>query len=297
MPLIIFWLTPVLLLVIFLVVISQNKVSDKPKVFLVEPLLFLVKKWELARIEGDEKKTKRLLSYWLPGLEMQQSIIEQLTRQINVRPPIIPDKSIIILNQKTLPFWAEERELDLRGKKTSVLAGPISELIKYCDSDTKGPLSREQTEAWLKKIDNVYANGFLAVAFAESSSKEALNTRKYRLIGVTILEPGINTKNQQKIRQMSSIGKIKIISFLPAALAEHIMQKVFPSRKDAVISGLQLSKLTPKKQEEAMDSSTIFGEIDAKNRYYIARHFHRDNDVTVVSNVSSDSELPADNRI
>lgn len=297
MPLIIFWLTPVFLIVIFLIVLSQNKVSNKPKVFVVEPLLFLVKKWELARIEGDDKRTRRLMGYWLPGLEMQQSIIEQLARQIIVRPPIVPDKNITILNQKILPFWAEERELNVQGKKSSIIAGPISELIKYCDSDIKGKLSKEQVDAWLKKTDKVHSNGFLAVAFAESSSKEALETKKYKLVGLAILEPVLDKNAELKIRQMSSAGKIKIVSLLPATLAEQLMQKVFPSRKDTVISGGQLSKLSPKKQEDAMDNSTIFGEVAVKNRYYIARHFRRDNYLTIVSNVPGDSELPADNRI
>ena len=71
MPLIVFWLTPVILVVIFLIVMIQYKVSDKPKIFIVEPLLYLIKKWEMARIEGNEKNINRLFSYWLPGLEMQ----------------------------------------------------------------------------------------------------------------------------------------------------------------------------------------------------------------------------------
>ena len=159
---------------------TQHKVSNKPKIFIFEPLLYLVKRWEMARVEGDEKNTNRLFSYWLPGLEMQQSIVEQLVRQINFRLPVIPDKNITMLNQRTLPFWAEERELEIRGKKTSVLTGPISEVMKYCDVDMSGNLTREKTNKWLKKADDAYSNGFLAIAFAESSTKEALNNIKYK---------------------------------------------------------------------------------------------------------------------
>ena len=297
MPLIVFWLTPVILVVIFLIVMIQYKVSDKPKIFIVEPLLYLIKKWEMARIEGNEKNINRLFSYWLPGLEMQRSIIEQLVRQVNFRIPVIPDKKITILNQKTLPFWAEERELEIWGKKTSVLAGPISEVIKYCDVDVGGNLTKEKTNVWLKKADNAYANGFLALAFAESSTKEALDNIKYKFTGLMILEPVIDKKAEGTIRQMTAIGKVKIISFLPANFIEQLMQKIFPSRKDRIISGQELSKLSPKKQETAMDDGTIFGEITTKNRYYIAKHFHGKYNLTIASNIAVDDDLPADKRL
>ena len=297
MPLIIFWLTPVFLVVIFLIVLTQHKVSIKPKLFIIEPLLYLIKKWQLARIEGDEKNTRRLFSYWLPGLEMQRSIVEQLVRQVDFNRPVIPDESIAILNQRTLPFWAEERELELRAKKSSVLAGPISEVIEYCDADTRGKLTREDIDSWRKKADKAYANGFWALALAESSSAQALESKKYKLIGLMILEPVINKKAEAVLRRMTAVGQVKFLSFLPASFIERLVQKIFPSRKVQTINGQELSKLSPIKQEAAMDSKEIFGEMAAKNRYYIVRHYRSRYSLTVASLVPSDDELPADNRI
>jgi len=70
MPLIIFWLTPIVVAVVVLLFILTQRTKNKPKLFLVEPLLFLAKSYQIARLQGNEKVLRRLLELWLPGLEM-----------------------------------------------------------------------------------------------------------------------------------------------------------------------------------------------------------------------------------
>ncbi|MEX2361922.1 MAG: hypothetical protein WD544_01975 [Patescibacteria group bacterium] len=298
MPLIIFWLTPIVLVLVFLLVVFSQKPREKSKVFLVEPLLFLVGRWHLARFEGNETVLRRLLSYWQPGLEMQQSIVEQLVRQITISPPtVVPEKNLAILSQKTLLFWTEVRQIEQAGKTSSVIAGPISEVVEYCDADLAGPLTPEKRISWPSHAQTAAKNGFLTLALAEASSPDALLRKKFRLAGLLVLEPVLDDRAISQLRQAEALGKIRYLSVLPANLVEQIVEKVFPPARFKKISGEHLATLSPKEQENAVDQTEIFGEVGKKDRYFIARHLQRTGELNIATNLALDDDLPADRRL
>lgn len=297
MPIMIFWITPILVALIVLLFITQHKSSNKPKLFLVEPLLFLVKQWHLARIEGNEKLVRQYLSLWLPGLEMDKSLSEQLVRQIVSAPPLINPKQAVVLGQKRLPFWAEQRQVEINGKKTSLLLGSVEEVVSYCDADSSGPLTPGDRIAWPVKADKAHKNGYMTLAVAQSSTHDPLLRRKYKLIGVAILEPVINEGSLLKIRQMASLGQVRFMSLASPLLVADLMDKVFPGRKQTIVNVQELEEYEPVRQEKAIEGADIFGLAGSKNRHYIARYLQRSHHIILVSHLAMDDQLPSDTRL
>lgn len=297
MPIIVFWLTPVVLAIIFIIFLLSQTVGKKPKVFLVEPLFFLVQSWQLARFEGNQTRLRELLEDWLPGLELQQSIIEQLVRQIILTPPAIPTKDLTVLSQRTLTFWGEERTLEKSGKKISVLAGPISEVLSYCDADSNGPLAPEQRVNWAAKAETAHNNGFWTLALGESASPDAMLRKKYQLAGLLILEPMIDQQAVMKLREAAGLGEIRLISIAAGSFLHGLAEKVFPARPEKVVTGQELSTMSPSEQEKAVERATIYGEVGRNNRYWIARHLQRRARLLAFSRLPLDNDLPCDQRL
>jgi hypothetical protein len=298
MPIIVFWLTPVALaLVLLLVVLGQGGSRGRKKLFLVEPLLFLVGRYQLARCDGDQKRLLELLSDWLPGLELQQSLLEQIARQIVTTPPLVAPKEVEILSQRALSFWAEERLLRRHGKKYSVLAGPVSEVATYCDADPAGPLTPEKAVAWQAKADTAHRNGFWTLSLAESAAEDALLRKKYRLCGLLILEPVLDDRAVIQLRQAAGQGAVRFLSVAAGEFVATISERIFPSRREKVVSGFELSALSPKEQERSVEAATIYGAVGKNNRYWIARFLQQDYRLAAFSRVPLDDDLPAHDRL
>jgi hypothetical protein len=297
MPLVVFWLTPVVLVTVFLLYLLSRGPGKKRRIFLVEPLLFVFEKFRIARFIGSESELKKLLSYWLPGLELQQSLIEQVARQIESTPTLFAPKDITVLTQQSLPFWAELRQIDLSGKNLFVLAGPVTELINYCDADADGLVTPEKRVSWPATAETAHKNGFWTLALAYSSSPDAMLRKKFRLAGLIILEPVLKDQSVIEIRQAASQGEVRLISVMSAGFCQAILEKIFPELRVKAVSGPELSDMSPKGQERTIEAAKIYGEIGQKNRYWIARQLQRHGYLAVLSNLPLDNDLPADQRL
>lgn len=297
MELVVFWLTPVVLVVVFLLFLLSQRPNKKKRIFLIEPILFLFDKFKIARLIGNDSEIRKLLSYWLPGLELQQSLIEQIARQIEDSPPLIAPKDITILTQQPLPFWSELRQMEVSGKNLFVLAGPITELVNYCDADYDGPISPEKRVSWPATAETAHKNGFWTLALAHSSSPDAMLRKKFKLAGLIILEPVLKDQSVIEVRQAASQGDVRLISVASAGFCQAMMEKIFPDLKVKAVAGPDLSEMSPKDQERATEAAKIYGEANTKNRYWIARHLQRHGYLAVVSNLPLDADLPADQRL
>jgi hypothetical protein len=297
MPLVVFWLTPVVLVMVFLLFLISQRPHKRRRIFLIEPLLFLFEKFRVARSIGNEQQLKKLLSYWLPGLEMQQSVVEQLVRQIEDAPPLIAAKDTTVLTQQPLPFWAELRHLEVVGKSHFVLAGPISELINYCDADFDGPITQEKRVSWPGNAETADKNGFWTLALAESHSPDAMLRKKFKLAGLVVLEPVLNAQAVAEVRQAASQGEVRLLSVMSANFCQSLLEKIFPELKVKAVSGPELSEMSPRDQERLTEAAKIYGEVGQKNRYWIARQLQRHANTVVISKLPIDTDLPADQRL
>lgn len=294
MPLLIFWLTPVVLVLVLVLLLLRFQPKHKPKLILVEPLLLLVSQWHVSRVVGNEREVRRQISLWQDGLELSQSVIEQLARQIITKPSSMSNQSAI-LEQRRLPFWAEQRLIETIGKKSAVLCGPVNELLDYCNADDNGEMASEKRREWLDLAATAARNGFLALGFAETSGSSELAEKAYRFTGIAVLEPVFNQEMLQKVRSLSSLGQLRLLSFLPIALLESVREKALPAHAlPSTVSGAELQEMTPPEQEAAIERSAIYGEIPTRDRYYIARQLQRHHEVLVASRLSQDSDIPAD---
>lgn len=290
----VFWLTPVVLVLVLVFLLLHFQPKLKPKLILVEPLLLLASQWHVSRIVGNEREVWHQISLWQDGMELSQSVIEQLARQIITKPGSRANQSAI-LEQRRLPFWAEQRLVETLGKKTAVLCGPVNELLEYCNADDAGEMGSEKRREWLDLAATAERNGFLALSFAETSGKTELAEKAYRFTGVAVLEPVFNQEMLQKVRSLSSQGQLRLLSFLPIALLENFRTKALPAHALAsTVSGAELQEMTPHQQEAAIERSAIYGEIPTRNRFYIARQLQRDHELVVASRLPQDSDIPAD---
>ncbi len=170
----------------------------------------------------------------------------------------------------------------------------MSEIINYCDADTDGRLTPEKRVAWPGRADLANRHGFLTIALAESSAPDALLRKKFKLAGLLVLEPVINSHAEAKLRQAEGLGSLRYLSVLNADLVEQLVQKVFPIERFKKVSGETLATIEPAEQERLAGEAEIFGEMATKNRYWIIRHLQRRYSVSVISNLPTDNDLPSD---
>ncbi|MEX1051947.1 MAG: hypothetical protein WEC83_01000 [Patescibacteria group bacterium] len=297
MSLLVFWLTPVVLVLVLALLLLRYQPKHKPKLILVEPLLLLVNQWHVSRIVGAEPSVRRQLALWQEGLELKESVVEQLVRQVIVQPGAKATRAIII-EQRRLPFWAEQRIVETLGKRSAVLCGPVSELLDYCNADNSGELTQEKRQEWLDLAATAARNGFLALGFAETAGKPELAEKAYQFSGITVLEPVFNKEMLQRVRSLAAQGQLRFLSFLPIALLENIREKALPAHASAsTVSGQELQEMLPKEQEAAIERSVIYGEIPTRSRYWIARQLQRRYQLIVVSHLSQDNDIPADDLV
>ncbi len=294
MPLVIFWLTPVALVLVLALLLIRVQPKHRPKLILVEPLLLLINQWHVSRIVGNESAVRRQLALWQEGLELNQSVIEQLARQI-IKAPGAKANPATILEQRRLPFWAEQRLVETLGKKNAVLCGPVGELLEYCNVDENGELTGSKRQEWQDLAATAARNGFMALAFAETSGNAELADKSYQFIGLAVLEPVYNQEMSQKLRSLAAQGQLRFLSFLPIALLENIREKILPANAPPnTVSGEELQEMPPAEQEAAIERSVIYGGIPTRHRYYIARQLQRHHELIVASRLPQDSDIPAD---
>jgi len=220
-----------------------------------------------------------------------------LVRQIEATPPLMGLKEIKVINQQSLPFWSELRHVEVNGKDEHIIVGPIAEVINYCDSDDEGPLSPEQRIGWPEKAETASRHGFLVLALANSSSPDAMLRRKFRLAGLVILEPKLDERAMIDLRQIASQGQVRFASLASEKLAAALFEKVFEVANPKAVRGEDIVDVHPKEQERIVDQAVILGSIGDKQRYWIARQLQRHHYLVVVSRLSRDSELPADQHL
>ncbi len=292
MPLLVFWLTPVVLVLVLALLLLRFQPKRKSKLVVIEPLLLLIDQWHLSRIIGDDRAVIRHLRQWQQGLELTHSTVEQLARQIVLKPSQAGQAAI--LEQRRLPFWAEQRVIEVNGKKSALLCGSVGEVLEHCDADDAGALTSEKRREWQGLASTAARNGFLALACAETSNIDS-SERPYRFMGLAILEPVYNQEALKKFRALSGVGQVRLLSFLPVALLEIIREKLLPAAADPrSISEQELQELPPRQQETAIENSNIYGEIPTRSRYYIARQLQHRYELLVASRVGQDSDIPAD---
>jgi hypothetical protein len=289
----VFWLVPVLLVVVFTLILLHHAQSGrKPRLLLVEPCGTLVRQWHLARIIGDERQVIRLLGLTQAYHDHSGSILEQVLHSVSLNGP---KPSSTLLRLERLPVMGEKRALEVDGKVMLIAVGLIEEvlpLVKY-DSDGKTLLGDESGRELQRVSTNAAAHGYLPLAcvgrFAHGKVP-LTGAEHFSWAGLALLEPEVDREALSKLQSYPR-AKLKLLSVLPDELLGQLSRQVGRSEAWAGLGAGYRDN--PQEQEQYWDATAYIGAAGLRERYSAIRYFQHGRDCQVWSANPEDAKLPA----
>ncbi len=265
-----------------LLIVDQKKIETK-KLLLLEPLVWLTKKYTLVRYLGDQAEAKKLFGYFKGNLFQHDSLTEELLRQIEHRPEGGVER-VEIIDCKVWPLLGETKVIQLGKRRLKISLAQISELSKRISVE----------EDILDQAQVLAKNGYLVMGIASTVVHSIKNDRATEgFVGAIVLEPTFDQEKLNKINKLREIETIKFVTVVDKYFVASIYEKVFGIKADEVATTHSLDKeLTVKSWEAQARSAQIVAEADLKTRYHLARFFlHKDNP-SLLSGNPEDRQLP-----
>ncbi len=285
--LIVFWLTPVVLLVVLILltlqIIKRNRAS---RLYVIEPLGFLVKSWQVARFEPDSQSIRRMFKLLATSNLSEGTMLERI---------VVSAADSISLKSKGATGTLVERQsfgslsvrmvLETGNKTRSFLIGPL-EQIEGLVSDgaiTKyRALSRKSAE-----------HGYLALTVAASflhGEKRKMN--QHQIEGTVVLEPVVDENQLARLRTFGQT-QVRFLTLLPIGTATHLYGLTFSAKTPFGLDAKDLETLLPPKFAESdLEKAVVVGGADLIARHQTLRVWQRRFDCVVVSVNPEDRDLP-----
>lgn len=285
--LIVFWLMPIaLLVVLILLVLKMTGEKNRQELMAIEPLGYLVSRWQVARIEPDNQSLTQLFKL-LASINLSKgTLLEQVIISAATTVRLKSKTSVATLTEhRVVGPLAEQFILEDGAKKQSVVIGSLEQIRLQIEEETLGNflnLSRSAEE-----------NGYLPLAVASSISHGNDSKRiKHQLEGLVILEPKIDQTNLEAVRKLTG-QSVRFLTVLPVRLAQHWYESAYPNRDCFGIEANALLTLSPLKFAEAdIEKAQVIGSADLNSRHRILRTWQRIFACTVLSVNPEDSDLP-----
>jgi hypothetical protein len=285
MPIVLFWLTPVLLLVVVILLFLQEQQKDKPKLMLIDPFLVL-ESLQIARIIGDEKGVYDELAMLRRVLPNSDAYLERVIRLLN---PIMPrrySKPRLLKYVLHSEFLIEYR-YEYAGRITSVLFGRLDEVAEMAQDY----VNLEQFKTSQERADH---EGFATFALARRIDAKLIEgKRTYRILGQLIVEPELNLGRLSKIRLAVGGGKYLFLSWLDLGVSTKIAEAVFPVAQFVGASATATRQLPPKDREAVFERATIYANTTLNDRYEIVQFWrHRAEPIFIGASANDRDHLP-----
>lgn len=259
MPIVLFWLTPVFLLIVVVLLFIQEKQKEKPKVILIDPLL-AVESLQIARIVGDEKIINDELAMIRRVLPNDQTHLEHVIRLIS---PVVVSRNSnpSLLKHVQHSELLAEYKYEYAGRITSILFGRLDEVSEsardYNDLD--------KLRANQERADQ---DGFACFTIARRVDAKLIEGRQtYRILGQIIVEPELNSGRVSKIRFAAGSSKKIFLSWLGLGVSTGIANEIFPATEFTSASAIATRQLQPKNREAILDRVTLYANTTLNDRY------------------------------
>lgn len=285
MPIVLFWLTPVFLLIVVVLLFIQEKQKDKPKIILIDPLL-AVESLSIARVVGDEKNINQELAMIRRILPNEHTHLEQIIRLLS---PIIASRNTKPTLIKYLQHseFLVEYKYEYSGRVTSLLFGRLEDVVEAAQDYT----NLEQSRVTVERADQ---DGFVSFAIARRLDAKLIEGKQtYRILGQIIAEPELNSSRVSKIRFASSSNKTVLLSWLGLGVSTRIAKEIFPANQFTSASATATRQLKPKSREAILDRATIYANTTLNDRYEAIQYWrHTAEPIFLGTNTDDRDHLP-----
>ncbi len=288
---IIFWLVPVILLVVFIIVaLTHTRESAKPKLLLLEPVGTLIRSWHVARLIGDQKVISQAVRLLRGRLTSDNKTFEQIvTAIVQEKTAAEPPE---LLHDASVGLWGVHRVFATGGRTISLVVGNASDVLasaKY-RTDGKSLLKKEdrlELEATAKRAGE---HGYLALAVAgRYVHSRTFEPTDHSWFGLILLEPVFDQGVVDRLRLFKQ-SDLKLLSALPDEFLESLHAQV---RGNRAFEGVPKEVGNhPRQKEERWLSSSTIGAANFVERYSAVRFLSERQDCRVVSANPDDRELP-----
>lgn len=288
MEVIVFWLMPVLLLVvlILLALAILARQTTKQPLTVTEPLGWLVKSWQVARFEPDTQSLARLLKMISNSNLSRGTLLEQII--VSAAGPLrLKSKATVasLVEHQSVGPMAEQFILALGTKNQSVLIGPLEQIESLVD-DEKITKYRALSQ---KSAEHGYLALTIATSFLHGDKSKSV---KHQIEGIIVLESNID---QSQVALLQKVGHLqtRFLTVLPVGVVSHLYSQVFPSQTQFGFNAKELETLLPPKFAEAdLEKAVVVGGADIVARHQALRVWQQKYNCVVVSVNPEDRDLP-----
>ncbi len=235
----------------------EKKVESKQ---VIEPLGLAFADWQLARVVGDETKSKQVLSIFQATCIDPNSLLQAILGRGKSRDGarLIKDEPMSLLGGK--------RTVEIGNHKIEIVIGLPEEVDSYL------------TENNGREAELALENGFLPLIVAESYNEKT----KLQYLGTLLYEPQVNKKY--------FFGEKKFLSVLPSALIAYYVGKTAEYQPMAVEAD-ELMSGTPQQIEQKLKTVSIIGSASLRDRHHILSLLHNAGSFKYLSTNSADEGL------
>ena len=277
---IVFWLIPVILLIVLTILtLAMTSVKPKRETFL-EPLGTLVKNWNLARFEGRKSEVERYLET-ISTLDIGQEWLKTFLHLREGRGRVKTE----LIYFRPIGFLGCQVVFRLGRRVTPAVFG----LGRAGGGEGEGGRKIAKTANTAEK------SGYLTFVLGVSSlaklpRENDLPNISHRLVGELVLEPELDKNFVAKIKGLKTAPRF--LTGAPVVWAENIYKEVFGVPVVVSASGPRLNELSPKFAEEELRKAQVIAMADTKLKHWAIRLIAPDSSV-MISSQEDDRELPA----
>ena len=284
---IVFWLMPVALLVVLILLTLQIiKHNHKSELYVIEPMGLLVRSWQVARFEPDNQSIRQIFKLLATANLSKGTLLESaiVSASGSVSLKSKSTKGTVVEHQ-SFGVLAEQLVLEVGNKKQSVLIGPLEQIEEFVNDEK---ISKYRTLSQ-KSVENGYLMLIIATSFVHGHlSKKS----KHQIEGVVVLEPEVD-QDRVEILQRANQKPTRFLTVLPVGVTAHLFNQIFPHKAHFDLNAKELETLLPPKFAEVdLEKATIVGGADLIARHQALRVWQREFDCIVVSRNPEDRDLP-----
>ena len=288
MELLVFWLIPVLLLIvlIFLTISITNSLRLK-KLIVIEPVGSVIKDWLIIRSEPAEASV--LLQSISSAFIEDEATISTILAQALKRNISSENKAKLLPVEELSLSGVLSASIDSSESKNSrtILVGLVSTIKPFLTKN-------ELLTTHVKLLSDSANNGFLALAVAERVNHHSTKRKNsFRLVGTIIIEPIFADDLINKLNRLE-IRSLKILTELPDQLAVQIFNKLNDKNTVKSVSATTLKEVRQIKYAEAeLEEVDILSEANHEQKHFALRTWQRQHQVIFLSKSEEDQSLPA----
>ncbi len=287
---IIFWLMPMALLVVLIVIVtSQLQQPHRRLLLFCEPLGVLIKRWRVVRLVGAELRLRQLLAALYVSKLDDDSSINLLLQFVDPPLPVEAD----LVEARPLSALGEQRIIRYQSQTTSVLIGSVAGVLPACRyrSDGRTLLTQSDRAEWNLTAERAGHHGYVVVALAEKAvQSKVVEAQRHTFLGLVFLEPVLD---ERTARSLSAIpeSRQKFLSALPVSFLLYLRSRL-ADRSLAEPHTVDASPTSPAMRETMWQQSPCLGEQNFDDKYAVVRYYESRRSCRMVSGVAADSDLP-----